>query len=580
MPDYIRMLPPNQSIFRTSAATTSKRAKKSKSDHGSTVPDLLVQDRQGNMGLLTCCSSSSAGEQEVKESVFTMLRGPKQKGDLDENVISRKHDGGDSLSSSSSSSLLAACPAAGVLIMVTAGVPHVLQSSSGLEVSFASPLLNSSVTAVAGSDVVFALGFQCGRVAVFNAVTLSLLFLSSTIHSSASSGPVTGLLIMNQGSCVVSLHTSGAAFVIPSVFEPESTSIARGGDHDSSDSCMISVPQRAIDASYHRTPSSHSTLVGCSGDDCMFGILRYGGVIEISRVSFGYDRAVTVLPVLHGLLRNFNEAYSQDIIVASAHLVRNGNWLVVAATGTVSEAPTFAEANDAASSSSNSQQQLKLTIKIGNHPQTHHLFVGSLNMMNAPAIAQRTSLQGKLPHIVVHQRLQLMAPGQNDVNKCAVAYQGSHCVVQTADGLFVLNLHSAAVAKSLDDCFGIPEYMVSWRELTLGASSGGVVGAESRWNSVSLAATITGAGATAGVGSIPENEARAAAEASLDVAHGEVSAYFPVMPHQREQQQHQQEQSHIRNEQSLRAVQPPHFLHVFVRRNERPPLLAHFTMGV
>jgi hypothetical protein len=391
----------------------------------------------------------------------------------------------------------------------------------------------NNVTAVVGGNNTFTLGYRCGRIAVFNAATLTLLFLSPAVHLSTTCGEVTSMLLLNNGSCVAWLHSSGVVFAVPSVFDLSAT-------HDGG---IVHVPQREIDESYHK--KTDPQLLACSGDDCMFGILRYGGVVEISRVSYGYDgSSATVAPVLYGLLRNFNDAYAQDVTVTGAHLVRNGNWLVIGATGCVQPA-------NVATDEQEYQQQPESAVQ--------HLFIGSMNMLTAPAIASRTSLQGMIPHIVVYQRLCLMnCPEVAALKPFQVTFQGKYCVFVAPFGVFALNLLSASVAKSIGDCFGIVEHLVCWHELNLGSNG--------NWANCSVAASMINTTHVRG------DESAAAVESMLDVTNEGRSAYFPEVGDT-------DTGATVRNEQGLTSVMVDSVLNVFVRRNEAP-VIVKFAMKV
>jgi hypothetical protein len=133
VPDYIRMLPPNQSMIASSAAVDAAKTasgKRGKKQLANAVPDLVIFDKQGNMGLL---SSISHSPDEIKESVFTLVHGPLVDGsNVDENVIGAHPK--KSSAKSSTESMMASCAGASVLVVVIDGVPHVYNSSTGLEV--------------------------------------------------------------------------------------------------------------------------------------------------------------------------------------------------------------------------------------------------------------------------------------------------------------------------------------------------------------------------------------------------------------------------------------------------------------
>jgi hypothetical protein len=530
-PDFIRLLPAKEG----QVVRHEKSANKKLSADG--VPDLLVLDKHGSMGIL----KSPPAAQLHSGSHFILVRGSLTEADADANIFTKKS------AASSEVNMISACSVARILVIVTAdGVPHLYNSTTGLEVKFSSPLNN--VSAVVSTSKVFALGYECGRVAVFNAGSLSLLYLSPPLHDGcAKSTSITGLLLLNNSSCVVALRSSGEIVVIPSVF-----------DARTSEESEIHVPQREVDASYHNPVST--LLLSCAGDSCMFGVLRFGAVLDVSRVVLGYDEAFSVQPVLYGLLRNFNESYSQDISLSTAHLVRNGNWLVVAAIGNVFDAPVTLphDVTDAATADANDHR-----IVVTSSNLTSNLFVGSLNMLTATAIASRTSLQGKIPHIVVHQRICL-ASTASAWKHSMVCFEEKYCIVSTSNGLFVLDLLSASVAKSVVDCYGIPEHFVSWDDVN--------VGNHGDWSNCAVASCVAYGPQSDEEYSKSDNLQARRVESILDVASEGRSAYFPEVDVPSTETG--QSDLGVDNQRSARL------LNVYVRRNGQPPLLVRLTMKV
>ena len=431
---------------------------------------------------------------------------------------------------------------------------------------------------MAASTSVFALGFGCGRVAVYEAKSLSLLFLFQLAMPSAPGvskfGGLDGkpefkpavrtLLLLNNGSCLVSLHEDGALHVVPSIFNPIKFDSTPAGS-------VIDVPLRTIESNPNKSKLP-IRLVKCSGDDCMFGVIRFGCVMEIFRIIFTHPLTTSqsnfqhgsiresnpmamaaVSPVLFGLIRNFDTKYSSDMEIMSARLVRNGGWLIVCVMGLVTNAVQVTSGLGTEESPLIiGNHSIHTTTAAADDEESCHLFVGAVNMLTAPAKAANTSLLGKMPHIAVYEKL--MVSPSTSIDTCSVAFAGHYCVVITSLGLFTINLLTAAVANTLGDSFAIVENVIRSYAISVGENNS--------WAYATVAiATSSPAIATAATTPILATKV----ELELD-GH---SSYFPNSK--------VNEPVHVVNR--IENTNPSTSYNIFVHRGDKPALLRFTFQG-
>ena len=176
------------------------------------------------------------------------------------------------------------------------------------QVACPSPFGSSSVSCLASTPTLLVAGSRCGRVAVFEARTMTRLLADippSTPSASASAAAaagganaalsaliasvgndafskvspqsqlgVVGLQFICSGKAVVVLRANGSVSVLSFVRD----SGVQGR--------RVEVPLRLHGVALSRAPAAPAappmTLVQCAGDDCIFGVTRAGRLLEVS----------------------------------------------------------------------------------------------------------------------------------------------------------------------------------------------------------------------------------------------------------------------------------------------------------
>jgi hypothetical protein len=226
-------------------------------------------------------------------------------------------------------------------------------------------------------------------------------------------------------------------------------------------------------------------IIECAGDEEIFGVLRFGYLLEVFRVpaaDSAVQSAITVQPVFTGILRDYGvepllpegeggrtgsrstsraRAKAQAAVQALAakhgrhlsathvHMMRGGHWITIAAIATSTHmdyADPATEDTKAKAKANSAEHKSKRNVVKSTQ---RFLLTGAVRLLSGSTDfliqenkeAYQDDLLG-FGHIQLHRRMLV------DSHTTAVAFSAQFCGIATPQGVCVFNLHALNVSKS------------------------------------------------------------------------------------------------------------------------------------